>query len=282
MRVLLIGDLHFFSLRLSLGEWFSKRVLGQINLLRNRRHQFSHGLFPDMLARGLAESPEAAVLTGDFTTTALEREFKAAQAALGARGSALAIDGLRTLAVPGNHDRYTFAASRKKLWEKFFSPAQFPKLEPLGGHWHALLLDSASPRALSSRGGLGKAQLDAAEKLLQTLRPEDGVLVVCHYPPVAPKGVRIPWNRDMAGRANLADMLTRCPARVVFAHGHIHLPWHLTPEKDSVPFDCINAGAPCQIKDKHGNVWPEGQGLWILELPEDARNGTVNVRRVGA
>lgn len=270
MRVLLIGDLHFFRTRLSLGEWLSKRVLGQANLLRNRRHQFAHRLWPAMLGRALAQKPDVAVLTGDLSTTALGREFSDARAAL----APLAAAGVPMLAVPGNHDRYTFTAARRKVFEAFFggrfgAPPAYPALKPLGGRWHALLMDSACPRFFSSRGRLGAAALAQAKQLLRQVPAGDGVLVVCHYPALVPIGHNMSWNRGLDDMELWLELLSTENCKVVYVHGHIHHPWHLTPAADGVPFDSINAGAPCQIKDGHGRNWPAGQGLWLLDLPED-------------
>lgn len=272
MRLLIMGDLHFFRTRLTPGEWLSKRMLGQTNLLLNRRHQFNHGLFPAMLERAMAHKPDAAILTGDLTTTALGREFADVQAALAPLAARMPV-----FAVPGNHDRYTFASARQRLWEtvcgeSLGAPASFPAMKPLGGRWHVLLLDSACPRIFSSRGRLGRTQLAQTKQLLDGLPAGDGVVVVCHYPLFTPEGTRISWNRDMAGRAALVEMLAASAARVLYLHGHIHQPWHLTVSADGTPFDCINAGAPCQTVDKNGRLWPDGQGFWIVDLPEDVKN----------
>jgi hypothetical protein len=111
--------------------------------------------------------------------------------------------------------------------------------------------------------------------LLDGLPAGDGVVVVCHYPLFVPAGTTMSWNRDMAGRTALVDMLAASPRRVVHVHGHIHQPWHLTPANEGVPFDCINAGAPCQTVGKNGRLWPGGQGFRVVDLPEDVENGSV-------
>jgi 3',5'-cyclic AMP phosphodiesterase CpdA len=277
MRLLLLGDLHFARSWLMPHEWFCKRLLGQINYLLHRRHKFDHGLLPGLLKRALAEKPEWALLTGDFTTTALRREFADARTVL---------EGLREqvpiLSIPGNHDRYTFASARHKRMEHelgwaFGLPEQFPKMTRLGGRWHVLQLDSACPRVLSSRGRLDQAQLLAAEMMLDRLGPDDGVVVMCHYPLYTPQGVKLSFNRDMEGRRHLTKLLRQAAPRIVFVHGHIHQPWHLTREKDDVPFDCINTGAPCQ---KSGD-FPTGQGFWIVDLPVHPRGGLVAAHHVG-
>lgn len=277
MRLLLLGDLHFSRSWLLPHEWFSKRILGQVNFLLRRRHKFDHGLLPEMFKQAMAQKPDWALLTGDFTTTALRREFADARTVL---------EGLRErvpiLAIPGNHDRYTFVSARQKWMERelgwsFGVPEKFPKMSRLGGCWHLLQLDAACPRALSSRGRLDQAQLLAAEMMLDRLTPEDGVVVMCHYPLYAPQGMKIAYNRDMEGRRRLTKLLRQAAPRVVYVHGHVHQPWHLTREKDDVPFDCFNAGAPCQ-KDKD---YPAGQGFWIVDLPAHPRGPVVAHHHVG-
>lgn len=275
MRLLLLGDLHFYRAWLLPHEWLSKRLLGQANLLLNRRRHFDHQLLPGLIRRAVAQKPDWALLTGDLTTTALAREFSDARTVL---------ENLRVqvpvLAIPGNHDRYTFASARRRVMERemgwtFGVPERFPAMTPLGGRWHLLQLDSACPRLFSSRGRIDQAQLLAAEMMLDRLTADDGVVVMCHYPLFAPAGMKISHNRDMEGRAHLAKILKRAAPRVVYVHGHIHQPWHLTRDADDVPFDCINAGAPCQTVDKSGKKWPAGQGFWTVDLPEDPRGGAV-------
>lgn len=277
MRLLLLGDLHFYRAWLLPHEWFSKRVLGQTNLLLNRRRHFDHQLLPGLIKRALALSPDWALLTGDLTTTALRREFADARTVLESLRERVPI-----LAIPGNHDRYTFSSARHKMMEgemgwAFGVPEQFPKMTAIGGRWHVLQLDSSCPRVLSSRGRLDQAQLLATEMVLDRLGPDDGVVVMCHYPLYAPQGLKIARNRDMEGRARLIQLLKRAAPRVVYVHGHIHQPWHLTPVADDVPFDCINTGAPCQIKGSQ----PDGQGFWMLDLPNNPRGGLVATHHVG-
>lgn len=264
MKLALIGDIHLFRLKVPPHRLLGKRLLGQSNLWLNRRFRFNHGLLEPLIERVAALKPDMVLLTGDVTTTSLEDEF-----------SDIA-DYLRPLSelvpvvvVPGNHDRYTFRSARKKRIETLLEglmPMQFPHHQALTDRWHLLGLDSARPQLMLSRGAIGPEQLHATKQVLDTLTERDGVIVLCHYPSDVPPGTPRSWAHDLADSQLLQEMLSACPARVVFIHGHIHRPWQWErSDAGHLPFTCINAGAPCLISAQY----PFGQGFWEVDLPEN-------------
>lgn len=80
MRLLLLGDLHFFQLGVWPYQLLSKRLLGQTNLWFNRRRHFRLSLWPAIRDRVRALAPDGLLCSGDFTTTALPGEFRQAAA----------------------------------------------------------------------------------------------------------------------------------------------------------------------------------------------------------
>ena len=271
MRIVLLGDIHLY--RLSVPPWrlLSNRLVGQLNLWLRRRHHFDRSLLPGVIGQVLAIKPDMLLLSGDLTTTAIESEFADVRAAL--RPATSQID---TFAVPGNHDRYTFTSAWTRRFEKHiepFAPGSFPHLRKLTDRWYLLALDPALPRLFSSRGRVGKRQLHEAQRLLDSLEGDVGLLLVCHYPCWTPPGVRWKWDHRLADAGALLRLVcsaARKHPHVLFVHGHIHEPWCRRVGdhgRDNANLTMLNAGAPCL----HQAKYPAGQGFWQIELPDDPR-----------
>jgi 3',5'-cyclic AMP phosphodiesterase CpdA len=257
MRIALIGDIHLYRLDIPLVALAGKRLLGQANLWFKRRYRFDRTLLPHVLNRVAAIEPDARLFTGDVTTTAWRGEFEDA--------AKLIRPDSRTVMIPGNHDRYTFTATRRRLFEHTFgdmAPA-LPHLRKLNDRWHLLAIDTAVPRAITSRGRCGSAQLAEAQRLAASLPEDGGVIVMAHYPAaVWPQHGASHWQHRLADVGELDALLRRIPGRVVYVHGHIHVPW-VWRRSDRL-LD-INAGAPCMV----GSRFEHGQGFWQIDLPSD-------------
>lgn len=281
MRLVLLGDIHYRQRIPPPWHLLGKPLAAQMNVWFSRRRRFDMAVAEAVIARAAALRPDASLLTGDFTTTALAREFEQAAAAL-----APLLAAAPALAVPGNHDRYTFRATRARAVERALPaivPAGFPacfdlgallrgERRPPGGDtpWRVLALDAARPTLASSRGLLGEAQRRAAGECLRGVGRDQGVLVLCHYtlgkPPEHRPSAR---HHRLADADGLLEILGQCPGRVVFIHGHVHLPW-AWPRPDPAPRGMldINAGAIAQISAD----FPAGQGFWEMDLPADPRD----------
>lgn len=275
MRIVLFGDIHLYRLWLTPWQLISKRILGQTNLILNRRQRFQHERLGPMIEKAIEIDPDMLLLSGDVSTTSLKREFADVQAAL----KPLA-DRVPTVLVPGNHDRYTFAAARTRVIDRMLCewvPQQFPHTRALTDRWHLLALDAAVPRLYNARGRLGMPQFEQAKAYIESLDASQGVVVLCHYPCALPGHVHEHESHALEERDALREALANCAARVVYLHGHIHQPWHHEPGDGSgVPFTCIDAGSPCMKDSKH----PNGQGFYEIELPDDP-GGDLVVRHHG-
>lgn len=264
MRIVLFGDIHLYRLWLAPWQLASKRILGQTNLILNRRKRFRHDLLPGMIEQAIALDPDMLLLSGDVSTTSLKREFNDVALAL----KPLA-DQVPTVLVPGNHDRYTFSAKRTRLIDRMLNawvPQQFPHTRDLMDRWRLLALDAAVPRVYNARGRLGQVQFDAAETYVESLDDSQGLIVLCHYPCALPDYAHEHESHALQERDALRGVLENCRARVVYLHGHIHRPWHHEPgDGHGVPFTCIDAGSPCMTDSNH----PLGQGFFHIDLPND-------------
>ena len=270
-RLALLGDVHFFELKMPLRRLLSKRAMGHANLVLNRRKKFAHERLPALLEHLKAQEPERLLMSGDVTTSSLEAEFERVKVALDALQDAER--ALPTVLVPGNHDAYTFKSHRTGRMQGLLAdimPAGFPHTEPLGPGWELLALNSAIPNRFFSRGALGPEQFAAAAEVIHAKKPGEGLVVLCHYPCVVPRGTPGGWSHDMAEAGPLRSLLQESPAEVVFVHGHVHKPWFVSGPKGLRPgFRVLNTGSPCMLSAKY----PAGQGYWTLELPEDPSGG---------
>ena len=270
MRLALIGDVHLFQTDVPPSRLVGKRLLGHTNLMINRRFRFNHRVLEPLIDRVGALGLDAVLLSGDVTTTSLEDEFHDVATFLEPLARKLP-----TVIVPGNHDKYTFRSVRHRRMKEHMAgilPDSFPHVQPLNGSWRLLCLDSAQPQLFWSRGALGYEQMQAVTAFLASLTRDDALVVLCHYPADIPAGIPYSWGHALAEAKQLHELLTACPARIVYAHGHIHKPWQWDPANGNKPGNgdnsglmYLNTGAPCLTS----NRYPFGQGFWELDLPKD-------------
>lgn len=265
MRVVHIGDIHYFRQLLPPWRLLSRRVAGQVNLWLNRARRFNRDLLPTLVDRVIELNPDHVLFSGDLTTTSMHSEFHAVVERLKP-----ILETLPVTAVPGNHDRYTHGSLWSRRMERYLRelmPASFPAMVTLNDRWRLLALNAAVPRLFSSRGKVGSRQLAAARTMLQDLTADDGLVVLCHYPLGSPPGSHQSSRGHMLeDEQGLLSLLRDTPAKVAYLHGHIHEPWVWPrPEADLQHVVDIDAGAPCMLSGSY----PYGQGFWELHLPDD-------------
>jgi len=266
MKLVLLGDIHAYRLGLMPWHLLGKRMLGQANLWLKRRKRFDLTLLPAIVDRVVSLEPDMVLLSGDLTTTAMSGEFSDVKRLLQP-----IVERFPVVAVPGNHDRYTFAAMRGRRIEKLLGeivPKAFPYERALCPGWRLLAIDSGRPNFISSRGQIRDEQLAAAKQMLRQVPPGEAVVVLCHYPAFIPDAVadHDTWNRGLADVVAWREVLASCPGKVFYLHGHIHQPWQTTSlMRQEKVIESINAGAPCMTTAQHAL----GQGFWEISLPSD-------------
>lgn len=273
MRLVLLGDLHFYQLGVWPWQLLSKRSLGQANLWLNRRRYFRISLWPEIGEKIQTLAPDALLSSGDFTTTALRAEFRQASAAWQSLAESLELTW-EARVVPGNHDRYCFSSHRQRLFEKAFGPwtsESWPAVWPFGDAACVIGLDPTRPNFFNASGVLGELQLQALGDAIAGVPPEAALLVLCHYPIGTPPGVPVEApGHGLRDQARLVEVLAGSERPITYLHGHIHRPWVWTlPGAPNVT--AVNAGAPMLT----GRRYPRGQGF--VELTLEA--GRVGVRR---
>src|SRR5271156_3034007 len=159
-----------------LSELAGKRALGYLNWTRNRRKYYRREVLDALVSDMRAQAPDHVAMTGDVLNLAIEAEFAPALTWLQSVGPPD-----RVTAIPGNHDAYV-RATQHRFAEVFCDylrgdgfangDGTFPFLRRRGPL--ALIgLTSAVPTApLMATGRLGRAQLDALERILIELSAE--------------------------------------------------------------------------------------------------------------
>jgi 3',5'-cyclic AMP phosphodiesterase CpdA len=225
MKIAHISDLHFSKISFSPFQFFSKRWLGNLNLLFFRRHE--HDLQRLLsLAALLEESGVSHVfITGDLTTTSSKKEFEKARAFL----SVLKERGMQVFAIPGNHDHYTKKAYLERLFYNYFD-SSFDKhtfnlrdhgitAAPLKEGWWLVALDTAIATSLHlSIGHFSELQEKRLQETLHAIPKDQKIILINHFPFFQSD---LPRKRLERGDA-LLRLLEKHPQVKLYLHGHTH------------------------------------------------------------
>ena len=289
LRCAHLSDLHFSEPTWSPSQFFSKRWLGNLNLLLARKKVYT----PDnlgSLVHSLKELKVSHVLiTGDLSCTSLEAEFNKAQAFV----SSLKGAGMHVFTIPGNHDQYTKSAYRSQLFYDYFDPsfsdstAMFPpdmslkkdkvSAKYLGHEWWLVGIDTALATPLLSSSGCFSEEIEAnLNKVLQAIPSEHHILLMNHFPIFE---LDSPRNK-LIRKSALRSLLQKFPNIRFYLHGHTHRHCiaDLRPNQLPVILDSgstahkkigswnmleISEGG-CRVQPYHWKQTPQGafDGIW--------------------
>lgn len=246
LRIVHVGDLHFWRVPLNPACYLGKRFLGVGNLLvGGRARKFKQRKAPLLADRIASISPDYVIFSGDFSTTALPAEF-----ALAARVMAPAVRAARlgAYAVPGNHDCYI----RRELRARSFSASLGEDFQPVGEQrlvslengTALLLLNATTSNNLGSHGKIEKHHLDFIEKHREKLSAAKLILLTCHFPAEDPPGVlKHDRGPQLRNSEELLSSLKSLGRPVLWMHGHHHYRWlYGSPSVPQLTY--LNAGAP--------------------------------------
>jgi 3',5'-cyclic AMP phosphodiesterase CpdA len=218
IRIAHISDLHFSKTTLNPLQFFSKRWLGNLNLIFSRKGNYlTQRLFPLVdLFKELGV--QHVIITGDLTTTSRRQEYLLANQLIAQFKEA----GLSVLALPGNHDHYTKKACLEKRFYQFCD-TPFNEhgiaVKSLGGRWWVIALDTAIATSLiSSRGYFSPLLEKHLEETLSQIPQGDSVLLANHFPFFDHDSPRKMLVRGDA----LKNLIARFPAIKFYLHGHTH------------------------------------------------------------
>ena len=230
MRLAHISDLHFSKLTWSPLQFFSKRWLGNLNLLFKRKHTFDPDCLTTLFPLFHEHHVDAVLITGDLTSTSQEAEFALAQQFV----DSLHQEKFKVFTLPGNHDQYTKKAYKKQLFYHYFNSHYAQPADPLtslslredgltatsfGNGWWLIALDTAIATSLISSNGFFSPTLEQKlEKALHAIPPDDRVILINHFPVFSNESSR----KSLIRKEALKDLLERFPKIKLFLHGHTH------------------------------------------------------------
>ncbi len=265
-RIIHVGDLHFWSLRLGPTDLVRKRVLGWGNLLfGGRGKKFRMEEARPLAGKLLEMRPDWLLFSGDFSSTSRREEFHRARTQLlpAAREAGL------TVYTPGNHDAYTRRDLRRRTFAQYMGGEFHPVLDAAaytGGEGAGLLaINATTSNGLGSHGKFSARHLEMAESFWEERRSELRLLVIlCHFPPEDPPGV-LPHDRGLQLREAqpfLAWLTDSVPVPKLWLHGHHHYRWlYASPTVPGLTY--LNAGAP--LLSRNGK--PPDLGFHEIHVP---------------
>lgn len=267
MRIAHLSDLHFSHFTISPFQFFSKRWLGNLNLLFCRKKEFDLSRLRSLPELLQSLKVDLLLLSGDLTTTSHRGEFKKAQAF----ASSVEKLGIRTVALPGNHDQYTRGAYKKQRFYQFF-PSDLKKdqvsLTPLPDNWFLIALDSAIATSLVSSSGLfSKKSEETLEKILAGLPLNASIVLVNHYPLFNCDGNR----RGLIHADRLRSLLARHPSIKLYLHGHTHRHSFADLRPNGLPV-ILDSGSATHKKQGSWNLLDLKPGLCAVQ-PYEWKNG---------
>lgn len=221
-RLIHIGDLHFWEVVWNPFKLMNKRLLGNANVFWKRRHEYPVEFAETYGDTVAALGVQTAVLTGDFTSTSTEREFEAGAAF--ARG--LRDRGLDVIAMPGNHDVYTFHTLRRGRFERHFGEFMpeggYPARIDLPGHTPLIVVPTVCPNILSSKGEVTDAEIAQTRELIEAC-PDVPLVIAGHYPMLhATYAYRSDPGRRLRNAEALRAMLGETGREMLYIAGHVH------------------------------------------------------------
>lgn len=257
VRLAHFSDVHLTAPKLGwrVRDLFGKRGTGWVNVrLMGRAHRFRYAneVVAAMLGDFRTRGYDQLVFSGDATTMAFDSEMTESARRLGVWDQSLP----PAICVPGNHDLYTFGATRRGTFEFAFSAWQqgeraddahtYPFARKVGHVW-LIALNSAKPNVLpwDATGRVGEAQLGRLRALCAKLDAGPRV-IVSHYP-LLTRGRRpeARWHR-LIDWGEARDAAAACGVGL-WLHGHKHA-WYVLTPGDDLPFNAVCVGSSAQEK----------------------------------
>jgi len=225
-RIAHISDLHFSKIMLHPSILFSKRLIGTLNLIFNRKKSYSQKHLVNLNELLTSLDVNYLFVTGDLTCTSSNEEFAKAKDFL------KSIDKkIEPFVIPGNHDQYTKKAYKNSLFYDYFNShrANFlkkltnEKIEicPISEKWYYIGLDTCIPTPLFSCWGYFSKELEQhLEEVLNEIPKDKNIVLVNHFPIFHKTSKRKALKR----RDRLIDIIKKYPNIKIYLHGHTHFP----------------------------------------------------------
>jgi 3',5'-cyclic AMP phosphodiesterase CpdA len=264
-----LSDPHLPPLpALTLREFTGKRALGYLNWTRNRHAIHRRGVLDTLVADMQAQRPDHIAVTGDLVNLALEAEFAPARAWLESLGSSD-----RVTVIPGNHDAYVRATQHRSTleWKDYLrgddavdgGAAAFPFVRRRGPIALIAVSSAVPTPPLMATGWLGRAQLEALERILTQLAKEQLFRVLLIHHPLRSKS----RTKRLTDARELLTLLKRHGVELIL-HGHDHV--HSTAWFDGPSARIPAIGVPSASSIAHGRFPAAAYNLFSIKREGDA------------
>ncbi|NGX45365.1 MAG: 3',5'-cyclic adenosine monophosphate phosphodiesterase CpdA [Chlamydiae bacterium] len=226
VRIAHISDLHFGRPTFNPLQFFSKRWLGNLNLLLTRQHQFDHTRLDTLLDLFDREGVTHVAITGDLSVTSRRREFHIAKEFV----EKIRVAGMTPMVIPGNHDQYTKRAYQRQLFYRFFPSkwdSEFPfdlSKDKLTGMalsedlWFLALDTALATSLISSQGMFSESIEQSLEKALEAIPKSARIILLNHFPFFQ----HDPKIKQLLRAPALKSLLQRHRNVRLYMHGHTH------------------------------------------------------------
>ena len=274
-RLAHISDLHFSKITWNPSQFFSKRWLGNLNLLLARQHAFDAPSLTTLFPIFHERKVDAVLITGDLSSTSLKEEFLMAQAFI----ESLQRENFKVFTLPGNHDHYTRSAYKNRRFYDYFNATYAPPTDPVSalslkedgmtaayfGHgWWLMALDTALATSLLSSNGYFSSELEQKlEKALKELPEDHNVILINHFPLFSTEAHR----KSLLRKEALKKLIERFPKIKLFLHGHTHRHCIADLRNSNLPI-FLDSGSTAQ---KKGGTWnlidvgPQGCNIEVFK-----------------
>lgn len=276
LRFAHLSDPHFSLITLSPKNFLSKRWMGMLNLALFRRNSYKTHHLKNLPPLMLNLDIDHVFITGDFTSTSLDAEFRLGQEFAHSFSQP-------TLTLPGNHDAYTKKSELEHTYYKYFPSEQLEKTRvekhPLKENWWWVGLDCARANSLLKSNGCFYPEME--QPLHHTLQsiPKDHSIILANHFPLFPSGRP---SHDTERGEQLAELLKQYPNVKLYIHGHDHEPYIIDQRKEGYPLT-LNAGScahqpdgtfyvveldnnSCIVERLLFTQTPLGEFSWVVDL----------------
>lgn len=246
IRIIHLSDPHFAEITYTPAQFFSKRWLGNCNLILFRKKIMQTQKLEILPELFTSLNVNFVCITGDLTTTSLPIEFEKALRFI----TTLKKDKVKVFALPGNHDFYTKDSEKNKLFYRYFKTESGPfflqndrlELVYLGSKWWWLGLDTALATSLILSNGLFFKDMEKTLiAALNSVPSTDHIIIGNHFPLFKTGKPR----HDLWRAEKLQNILKEFPNVKLYLHGHDHVPYIINqPHVSPVVF---NAGSCSHI-----------------------------------
>lgn len=219
MRLAHISDFHITKLTWNPFRLFPKRIFSHLHWIACREKIFSVAPIARLPELFTKLRVDFVLMGGDFTSTSMPEEFQNARALMQQFS-------MPYLAIPGNHDNYTYLAQKQKLYYQYFENldktlgclkeegVEATKISPL---WWVVSLDTSFPN-YQSQGMFSEKIEENLRKLLNKIPKTDKIILLNHYPLFQQEGA----SRALQRAHQLEQIIRSHPQISLYLHGHTH------------------------------------------------------------